>query len=261
MTDDDNRTAAEPAQAAARSGFAWRRLWPLAVLALGLAAAKLTGLDAHLTFDALKENRTALLDLVDRHGALAVAVFMLAYVAVVAFSLPGGAVMTLAGGFLFGHVLATLYVVVAATAGATLLFLAARTALGEPLAAKAGPWLGRMRAGFNENALSYMLFLRLIPAFPFFVVNLVPAFLGMRLGPYILGTALGIVPGTFVYATFGDGLGAILDRGEDFTLAAVMTPEIVTALVGLGVLSLLPVAYKHWRKRRGNHTARNRRSG
>src|SRR3546814_16389589 len=108
-----------------------------------------------------------------------------------------------------------------------------------------------MEAGFRENALSYLLFLRLIPAFPFFVVNLVPAFLGVPLGTYVLATLVGIVPGTFVYATVGAGLGSIFESGQDFTLEGVLTPEIVTALVGPAVLALLPVAYRKLRARRG----------
>ena len=228
-----------------------KRLLPLLVLLAGLVAFFALGLDDYVRFEALRDNRAWLLDQVARHAALAALAFMAAYVAVVAFSLPGGAVMTIAGGFLFGQWLGTLYAVVAATAGAALLFLAARTALGDLLRARAGPWLQRMEAGFRKNALSYLLFLRLIPAFPFFVVNLVPAFLGVPLGTYVLATFVGIVPGTFVYATVGAGLGSIFESGQDFTLGDVLTPEIVTALIGLAVLALLPVAYRKLRARRG----------
>lgn len=247
----------EPEQAAeseaakpARRPFQWRRLWPIALLAAGLAVAKLTGLDGYLSFDQLQQNRAALVDWVDRWGVLAVLVYAAIYIAVVAFSLPGGAVMTIAGGFLFGQIWATAYVVVAATIGATLVFLAAKTSLGDQLAAKAGPWLARMRAGFNENAMSYMLFLRLVPVVPFFVANLAPAFLGVPLRTYVSATLVGIIPGTFVYASFGAGLGAIFDRGESFSVSAVLTPEILTGLVGLGVIALIPAAYKKIRGKR-----------
>ncbi|MBP5858010.1 TVP38/TMEM64 family protein [Marivibrio halodurans] len=243
-----NRPGAEPP--AGRAGFDWRRLWPLAVLAAGLVAAKAAGLDAYLSFNQLQAHRGALLSWVAANGSLAVLVYCLLYVLVVAFSLPGGAVMTVAGGFLFGQWLGTGLVVVSATLGSVLVFLAARSALGDHLAARAGPWLGRMRAGFNENALSYMLFLRLIPIFPFFVVNLVPAFLGVRLATYTIGTVLGIMPGSFVFASFGAGIGALFDRGERLSLSAVLTPEILTALFGLGLLALLPVAYRKLRARR-----------
>ena len=169
---------------------------------------------------------------------------MVIYAAVVAFSLPGGAIMTITGGFLFGTGLGTAWVVLSATLGATILFVIARTSLGDPLRAKAGPWLKKMENGFQENGLSYLLVLRLKPLFPFFVVNLVPAFLGVHLRTYVIGTLVGIVPGSFVYATVGTGLGSIFDQNEAFTATGILTPEIVTALVGLSLLSLLPVAYK-----------------
>jgi uncharacterized membrane protein YdjX (TVP38/TMEM64 family) len=143
-----------------------------------------------------------------------------------------------------------LYVLIGATLGATAVFLIAKTALGEPLKAKAGPWLDKMAAGFQENALSYLLVLRLVPLFPFFIVNLVPAFLGVRLGTYVLGTALGIIPGILVFTFTGAGIGSVLDAGETFSVSAVLTPQIITALVGLALLALLPVVYKAWQKRR-----------
>lgn len=242
--EEPERAAESAAAKSARRPYQWRRLWPIALLAAGLVIAKLTGLDAYLSFEQLQQNRATLVDWVDRWGALAVLVYAAVYIAVVAFSLPGGAVMTIAGGFLFGQIWATAYVVVAATIGATLVFLAAKTSLGDQLAAKAGPWLARMRAGFNENAMSYMLFLRLVPVVPFFVANLAPAFLGVPLRTYVAATLVGIIPGTFVYASFGAGLGAIFDRGESFSVSAVLTPEILTGLAGLGVIALIPAAYK-----------------
>lgn len=248
MTEGNGEKAAE---ASTRRGFDWRRLWPVAVLVAGLAGAKALGLDAYLSFDQLQANREALNAWVAANGALAVLVYAALYVLVVAFSLPGGAVMTVAGGFLFGQWLGTGVVVASATLGSVLVFLAAKTALADQLAAKAGPWLGRMRDGFNENALSYMLFLRLVPVFPFFVVNLVPAFLGVRISTYVLGTVVGIVPGSFVFASFGAGIGAIFDRGEQLSVQAVLTPEILAALTGLGVIALLPIAWKRLRRARG----------
>jgi uncharacterized membrane protein YdjX (TVP38/TMEM64 family) len=169
---------------------------------------------------------------------------------VIALSVPGGAVLTIAGGFLFGSILGTVLVVIAATLGATLVFLIARSALGDPLRARAGPFLQRMEAGFQENAFNYLLVLRLIPLFPFWIVNLVPAFLGVPLRTYVLGTLIGIVPGSFVFASVGAGLGSVLDSGQEFSPSSVLTPQIVIALVGLAVLALLPVAYRKWRRRR-----------
>ena len=167
---------------------------------------------------------------------------------VVALSVPGGALMTLAGGFLFGAFWGTALVVIAATAGATVVFLIARYVLGDVMRRKAGPFLQRMEAGFQENALSYLLVLRLVPAFPFWTVNLAPALLGVRLPVYVLATAVGIVPGTFVFASFGAGLGAIFDAGGEVSLRGVLTPEIVAGLVGLAVLALLPVAVKRLKR-------------
>ncbi len=243
--------AQENASESQRAGFSWKRLIPLLVLAVGLIGFFALGMDKYLTFDALKENRAWLLEQVEASAVLAALVYMGIYIAVVAFSLPGGAVMTIAGGFLFGQWLGTGYVVVAATIGATILFIAAKTALGDLLRAKAGPFLQKMEAGFQEDALSYLLVLRLIPLFPFFIVNLVPAFLGVSLRVFVIATFAGIIPGSFVYATVGAGLGSIFDAGGEFSASGILTPEIITALVGLAVLALLPVAYKRYKAKRG----------
>lgn len=237
---------------AQKPAFSWQRLIPLLVLAAGLIAFFAFGLDDYLTFETLRENRAWLLQQVAESALLAALVYMGLYILVVAFSLPGGAIMTITGGFLFGQWLGTAYVLVAATIGATILFLAARTALGDLLRAKAGPFLQKMESGFQENALSYLLVLRLIPIFPFFIVNLVPAFLGVTLRVFALATFVGIIPGSFVYATVGAGLGSIFDSGEEFTAGSILTPEIVTALVGLAILAMLPVAYKKFRAKRGS---------
>lgn len=231
--------------------FTWQRMIPLLVLAVGLVAFFVFGLDEYLTFETLRENRAWLLQQVAESALLTAAIYIVLYILVVAFSLPGGAVMTITGGFLFGQWLGTAYVIFAATVGATILFLAAKTALGDLLRAKAGPFLKKMEAGFQENALSYLLVLRLIPLFPFFIVNLVPAFLGVSLKVFVIATFLGIIPGSFVYATVGAGLGSIFDSGEAFSAGSILTPEIVTALIGLAVLAMLPVAYKKFRARRG----------
>ncbi len=214
------------------------------VLGVGFALAIAFDLHHYLSFEVLKENRQWLLRQVDQHAVVTALAFIGIYIVVVAFSVPGGSFMTIAGGFLFGQIPATLFVLVGASLGASVIFVAAKTALGDVLHQRAGPWLQKMEEGFQENAFNYLLVLRLIPLFPFFVVNLVPAFLGMRLGPYFLATFIGIIPGTFVYASVGAGLGSIFDSGDEFTTEGILTPEIVTALVGLAVLSLLPVIYK-----------------
>jgi uncharacterized membrane protein YdjX (TVP38/TMEM64 family) len=226
------------------AGFSIRRLWPLAVLALAIVTFFALHLNMYLTFEALRENRAMISQFVAEHAVLASILYVVVYAAVVAASLPGGAVLTVTGGFLFGAIAGTLHVVVAATLGATLLFLIAKSALGDALRAKAGPFLKKMEQGFQENAFNYLLVLRLIPLFPFFIVNLVPAFLGVPLRTYVLATFIGIMPGSFVYASVGAGLGSVFDRNEAFSPTSVLTPEIVIALVGLAVLAIVPVLYR-----------------
>ncbi|MDJ0948335.1 MAG: TVP38/TMEM64 family protein [Alphaproteobacteria bacterium] len=229
-----------------------RRGLPLAVMAAAIGAFFGLGLDQYVTFDALREHRELLTGFVSDHAIAAVAVFVVLYAVATALSLPGGAVLSVTGGFLFGSVLGTAWIVIAATLGATALFLVAKTALGDALRSKAGPWLRKMEDGFRESALSYLLVLRLVPLFPFFIVNLVPAFLGVRLRTYVIATFVGIIPGAFVFASVGAGLGSVFDAMEDFTLVGVLTPEIVTALVGLAALSLLPVVYKKLKAQRAD---------
>ncbi len=228
-----------------------RRFIPLLILLAGLVLFFATGLNQYLSFEALGEHREWLNAQVEHYGALAGLVFMVTYAVVIAFSIPGGAALTIVGGFLFGTLATTVYVVISATVGAVALFLAARSALFDVLHAKAGPALLKMEQGFKESALSYLLVLRLIPLFPFWLVNLVPALLGVPLRTYVIGTAIGIIPGTFVYASIGNGLGAILDSGEQPDLTVIFNTEVLIPILGLAVLSLLPVLYKLVKARRG----------
>ena len=175
---------------------------------------------------------------------LAALVFMAVYAAGIVFLPPSGTVMTLAAGLVFGAWAATLYVVVAATIGATALFLTARLSLGEMLHRRAGPAIRKMEAGFHKNEMSYMLVLRLVPLFPFWLVNLAPAFLDVRLRTFVIGTFFGIIPGTAAFAYVGSGLGSIFEANESFSISAVMTPQIIAGLAALALLALVPVAYK-----------------
>ncbi|MFC1542480.1 TVP38/TMEM64 family protein [Pseudomonadota bacterium] len=232
------------------SGSAIKRWLPVGVLLTGMAAFFVFDLGQYLNFELLREHRFSLLEQVAEYGLLAAVAYIALYIVVVSFSLPGGAVMTVSGGFLFGAVSGTIYSVLGATIGAILLFLIARTSLGAALKEKAGPWLFKMQDGFNKNAMSYLLVLRLIPIFPFWLVNLAPAFLGVSLRTYAVATLIGIIPGTLVFSLIGAGLGSVFDAGEAFTLQGVLTPEIIGALVGLAVLSLIPVIYKRFKKSR-----------
>jgi uncharacterized membrane protein YdjX (TVP38/TMEM64 family) len=198
----------------------------------------------------LKEHRGLLLGLVERHAVAMAVGFVAIYALAAAFSLPVAAVLSISGGFLFGQWWGTVLNVLGASAGATALFLAARTAIGDSLRQRAGPWLARMEDGFRDNALCYLLVLRLVPLFPFVAVNLVPALLGVGLRDFMLATFIGIIPGAFVYTAVGVGLGSVFDAGGEFRPGGILTPQVVTALVGLACLALVPVVYKRLKRSR-----------
>jgi uncharacterized membrane protein YdjX (TVP38/TMEM64 family) len=229
-----------------RKSSLWR-LWPLALIGAGAGLFFLLGGADLLTLGKLQQEHAKLESFVAMHYLQAVLAYMLLYTLVVALSLPGGAVLTLAGGFLFGALAATCYIVVAATCGAVIIFLAARSALGEPLRTRAGPWLAKLAAGFQRDVWSYMLILRLVPLFPFFVVNLVPAFLGVSLRCFAVTTFIGIIPATFIYAALGAGLGDALRSGGDLSVA--LSPGVLAALLGLAALAALPILYNRLRRR------------
>ncbi|HEY5598784.1 MAG TPA: TVP38/TMEM64 family protein [Kiloniellales bacterium] len=240
----------EPTQASDPQGLSIRRFVPILVLAVGLILFFVFDLDRYLSFAALHEHREWLRARVEANEGLAAAVLIVVYALVIAFSLPAGAVLTIAAGFLFGTVVAAACVVVGATIGATAVFLAARTAFADILRAKAGAGMRRMEAGFRENAWNYLLVLRLIPIFPFWLVNLVPAFLGVPLRTYVLATLIGIIPGTVVYASLGNGLGAILAAGKTPNLGIIFDPEVLLPILALAALAVLPVIYKKVKARR-----------
>lgn len=221
-----------------------RRLWVLlgaVALVLGLRAA---GLGEVFSLDTLRTHRATLTGWVAANAVLAAVGYVVVYTVAVALSVPGAVFLTLAGGFLFGAVLGTGLTVVGATVGATLVFLFARALLGERALDRLGPRAAGLAEGIRRNAWSYLLVLRLVPIFPFFLVNLVPAFVGVRLLPYVLTTAVGIIPSTAVFSLSGAGLGAVLDTGGAVDLRAILTPEILGALLGLAALSLAAIPLK-----------------
>jgi uncharacterized membrane protein YdjX (TVP38/TMEM64 family) len=231
------------------SGPRVRRLarWiPVLLILAGFVLALAFRLDRSLSLDALRDNRLWLAGQVGAHPVASALIYMGIYALVVALSVPGALVLTLAGGFLFGTVLGAALVVVAATLGASLVFLAARGALAPLLRRRADGFIGRMEAGFRADAFNYLLVLRLIPVFPFWLVNLVPAFLGVRLATFVAATALGIIPGSVVFASLGSGLGAIFERGGRPDLRIFADPAVIGPLVGLALLALAPVAYRRW---------------
>lgn len=223
-----------------------RRLVPLGLLVAAWVAFMLSGAYRYLTFAALAEHRDWLCGIVQKWGFVAALVYTAAYAVLVALSVPGAAVLTIAGGFLFGPWLGALCAVIGATLGATALFLATRAGLGG-LAQRAGRFVGRLEAGFRANAFSYLLVLRLVPIFPFWLVNLVPALVGVSLPTFVLATFLGIIPGTFVYASLGNGLGNVV---EEPGFGVLLQPSVLGPIVGLAALALIPVGYRRWRDKR-----------
>jgi len=234
----------------------WLRLLPLAILCAGFAAFFALGWHRYVSFDAIRTHRGMLMDWVGRWGMMAALAYVVGYALMAAFSIPGGALATIAGGYLFGLWIGVAASVVGATLGAVAVFLAARTALGDFLRAKTGGALRRMEDGFRRNAFSYLLVLRLVPIFPFWLVNLVPAFCGVSLRTYAAATLIGIVPGSFVFSSVGSGLGDLLDRGEAPDLTIVFQWNILLPILGLALLALLPVIVK---KLQARNAARARR--
>jgi len=196
-----------------------------------------------LSLDSVKANRDALLAFAQRHFVAALALAFLVYAGATALSLPGGLVLSLTMGFVFGRWVGTALVVVAATVGATLVFLAARYLFADAARRKLGLLGERINAGFTDNAFSWLLFLRLVPLFPFFLVNLAPAFTSVPLRTYVLATAIGIIPGTFVYVNLGQALGRI------DSLSGLLSRETLLAFGLLGLFALAPVAWKKWKGR------------
>jgi len=246
-------------------GSLFRRLLPLIAIVILAVLAYLTVGKGMISLESLVRHRAAIDEFVTSHKVLAVLAYVALYAAAVALSLPGATFLTVSGGFLFGLALGASAAVIGATLGATIIFLVARTALGEPLLKRAGPRATQLAEGFREDAFSYLLFLRLVPAFPFFLVNLVPAFAGVRLGPFIAATVLGIIPGAAAYAFAGTGLDSIIAAQKDsydacmaagradchltFDAKDILTPELIGALIALGVLALVPVVVKRLRRR------------
>ena len=226
------------------------RIVPLALIGAGFGAFFVFDLGSYLSIDALRDNRAWLAEQVAGNHLLAALTYVLVYAAAVAVSVPGATVLTLLGGFLFGALLGTSYTVIGATLGATLIFLATKTALADLLRAKAGAALAKMQDGFRENELNYLFVLRLVPAFPFFIVNIVPGLLGVSLRNFVIATFFGIIPGTAVYATFGAGLGEIFEAGGELSLEGVLSPELVAGMIGLAALAVLPVVLKKFSGRR-----------
>jgi uncharacterized membrane protein YdjX (TVP38/TMEM64 family) len=221
-----------------------KKIGLLLLVALVVGLFFLLGLDRHLTLESLKENRDRLLALYEGHRLLFVGGYVLVYIVQTAFSLPGAAVLSLAGGAIFGVLVGTLAVVTGATAGAVIAFLVSRTLLREWVVHRFGRQIEKIDRGIRENGLSYLLFLRLVPVFPFFLINLAAGLTGMPVRTYTLGTFVGIIPGTFVYVNAGASLAAIDSLGD------VASPRVIGSFVLLGLFALVPTIYRKVKERR-----------
>ncbi|WP_034388803.1 TVP38/TMEM64 family protein [Hellea balneolensis] len=228
----------------------FKRFAPIIIIALALAAFFVLGGPKYVSLESLKSNRAALAAFVDNNFLMAIIGFIALYATLTAISFPGASFLSIFGGFLFGTFVGGSAITIGATIGAVGIFLAARYALGDSLTKKAGPYMQKFEAGLKENEISYLFILRLIPAFPFFIVNIVPALFDVKLRNYALTTFLGIIPGCFVYASVGAGAGAILDQGGELRLGGLMTqPKVLLPVLGLITLALLPVIYKKFFKK------------
>lgn len=226
----------------------WKRLLPLGAILIALGLFFALGGPQYVSIESLRENREALSALVAENFALVLIGFIALYALLVGISFPGASFLSIFGGFLFGTIVGGFGIVIGATIGATAIFLAARYALGDTLSKKAGPYMKKFEAGLKENELSYLFILRLIPAFPFFIVNIVPALFDVKLRNYVLSTFFGIIPGALVYASVGAGVGAIFDAGGEVKLSGLMTqPKVIGPILGLIALSLLPILYKKFK--------------
>jgi len=221
-----------------------KRWGPLIILAVLMIAAFASGLHEHISLKALQDHKDALLAAVNERPVVTALTFMAVYVVFVALSLPAATLLTLAGGFLFGPWLGTLYVVTAATIGATIVFFIAKTSLGTTLREKAGGLYKRIEGNMRENAVGYLLFMRLVPIFPFFLVNIVPALFNVKPRVFILTTFFGIMPGSFVYVNLGGQLADIDKLGD------LISTQTLLAFALLGVFALIPTLYKQIKRKK-----------
>lgn len=230
--------------------LAWlRRFGPLAVLAILLAAALGSGLAGKLSLETLQAQGEALQAFAHEHPVRCGATFVLIYVATVSVSLPGALILSLSSGFLFGPLGGAL-ALAGVTGGSTVVYAACRTAFGDFLRRKPGALLTRVEEGFKADAFSYLLTLRLIPAFPLLLVNVASGLMRIPLRTYLLASVLGMAPSSFIYAGIGSGLGHLFAEGKPVTVATLASPRIYLPIVGLGVLAMIPPLWKAARRRR-----------
>jgi len=242
MSIDMNTSMTEESKDTKTIGGHLKSFAPLIILLGGLGFALSQGWHNYLTLESFAQNIGWLDAQIAKNFFLVLIAFALVYAAATAFMVPAS-FLTISGGVLFGLAFGTGATVLGATIGASILFMAARTSIGESLRSIVGPFLEKMQAGFNEDALSYMFALRLIPAFPFAVVNIAPAILGAKFRDYFITTLFGIIPGTLAYTWIGVAVGDTLRAGGDVDIAT-LAGNFIPAFIALGVVALIPVAYK-----------------
>ena len=260
MSVDESRAEVGTAQEGTRTVVTHAKRWgPLIGIVALMVVGYAQGWHEYISLSALIRNRDALNAFIADNIVLSAAAYMVVYAVVIALSFPGGSFLTIAGGLLFGWLIGGSITIVAATAGATAIFLAARTSLGDALRARAGPFMAQLAEGFRKDATHYLLFLRLTPIFPFWLVNLAPALFHVPLRTYVVTTLIGIIPGTFAYAVFGSGLDSVIAAQEaanpgcamagtcQIDTSAIVTPELLIAFAALGIVALIPVALKRFR--------------
>ena len=220
---------------------------PIFVLILGIIIFFALGGHHYLSLEVIKNNYQNLVDFTAANFITSCLIFSIAYILVVAFSIPGASVMTLVGGFLFGVYVGSVLVVLSATIGAVIVYLAVKSALGDILKNKAKGNIEKMRNGFENDAFNYLLSIRLVPIFPFFIINIACGMLGVRLKDFFLATLIGIIPGSVIYVWVGTGLGFALKQGEDLNLGIIFQPQFIVPIIALALLSLVPIIYKKYR--------------
>lgn len=252
MSDGRNPAGQQPGGGRAGSGI--RRFVPVALIAAGLAIGYALGLQEYLTLGYLAEQREALKGIVTERYVLSLTAFVIVYILAVAFSFPAASILTIFGGFLFGWAVGGAAVAVSATIGASLLFLATRSAFGGFLRARVGGFVQRLSDGFRENAFGYLLVIRLAPVFPFFVVNIAAALFDISLGRFVAATFFGILPGTFAYAYLGQGVDSVLvaarESGRAASLSDLVTTEITLAFLALAAVAAIPTIVARLRRSR-----------
>ena len=224
--------------------FSFSRFVPLLIILVAIMSFFYFHLFDYLSFKSLQAKHQLLLQWMQTHYSLAVLIYCLVYTVLVTISVPGASILTMAGGYFFGLLAGTVYVVVSATIGATLLFLAVKTPLGSVLSTNTSSWINRFERGFQKNAFNYLLFLRLVPLFPFWVINIIPALLNIPLMTFVVTTFFGIIPGSLIYVWLGTDLQTILQTKKPLHADIIFTPNFLLPLIALGILALAPILYK-----------------